>query len=130
MNVNPVNGYVTVDRKWKKGDRIELDLPMNPRFVEANPQVKDLTGLVAIASGPIVYGLEGNLNGQLEKLKIDVNSPAKMSYNASLLGGVNMITGSGFNDQSEKITFQAIPYFALGNTRPGDSYKVWITRNQ
>jgi hypothetical protein len=51
-----------------------------------------------------------------------------MSYNASLLGGVNVITGTGLNAKEEKIKFQAIPYFALGNTKPGDAYKVWIHR--
>ncbi len=130
INVSPVKGYVTISRKWKKGDKIEMNLPMNPRFVEANPQVKDLTGQVVIASGPLVYGLEGNLNSQLPKLKIDLNSPMQMNFNASLLGGVNVITGNGFNDKAQKIEFQAIPYFALGNTKPGDMYKVWVNRSK
>ncbi len=129
INIDPVNGYVTIDRNWKKGDRIELNLPMTPRLVYADPQVKDLTGLVAIASGPLVYGLEGNLNEQLGKLKIDVNSSLEMSYNSSLLGGVNVITGTGSNDKSET-KFQAIPYFALGNIKPGDTFKVWVDSNQ
>ena len=134
--VRPVNGYVTIDRDWKKGDKIEMDLPLAPRLVHANPQVKDLAGLVAIASGPIVYGLEGNLNTELDKLKIDINTPLEMSYDSALLGGVNVITGNGLedknglNDKPEMTRFHAIPYFALGNTQPGDMFKVWINGNQ
>ena len=46
-------------RKWKKGDTIELDLPMRPRLIEANPLVEEAKGQVAVMRGPIVYCLEG-----------------------------------------------------------------------
>ena len=122
----PVNGYVTIERTWKKGDEIELDLPVQPRIIHANAQVKNLSGQVAIASGPIVYSLEGNKNPELDKLKIDTGSPIEMVFNGDMLGGINMITGSAWNAQSEKIKFSAIPYFAIGNIKPGDNYEVWI----
>ena len=46
-------------RKWKKGDRIELILPMRPRLIEANPLVEEAKNHIAIMRGPIVYCLEG-----------------------------------------------------------------------
>ena len=46
-------------RKWKTGDTIELDLPMKPRLVEANPLVEEAKNQVAVMRGPIVYCLEG-----------------------------------------------------------------------
>lgn len=46
-------------RKWKKGDRIELILPMRPRLIEANPLVEETKNHIAIMRGPIVYCLEG-----------------------------------------------------------------------
>ena len=46
-------------RKWKKGDVIELDLPMKPRLMEANPLVEEAKNQVAVMRGPIVYCLEG-----------------------------------------------------------------------
>ena len=58
----PVDGgtaAVTLTRRWKKGDRIELTLDMPVRLVEANPLVEEAKGQVAVMRGPIVYCLEG-----------------------------------------------------------------------
>ena len=127
IKVSPVNGYVTIDREWKKDDEILLELPMKPRFVYANKQVKVLNGQVAIASGPLVYGLEGNKNNGLDKLKIDTSAPLDITFKEDLLTGINIITGQGINEKSEKIQFTAIPYFSIGNLKSGDSYKVWVS---
>lgn len=126
MKVAPVNGYVTIDRLWKKGDEIQLGLPMQPRFITANEEVKVLNGQVAIASGPVVYSLEGNKNPGLEKLKIDTKSRMEIGYRPGLLGGINVITGSAVDDKSQKVPFVAIPYYAVGNIKTGDAYKVWV----
>jgi DUF1680 family protein len=126
VEATPVNGYVTIDRKWKKGDEIVLDLPMKPRAIYANTRVAILQGQVAIASGPLIYGLEGNNNADLRKLKIDTDSPFNMVFNPALLGGINVITGGAVNEKAEPVKFQAIPYYAIGNLKPEDSYDVWI----
>jgi len=129
MPVTPVNGYITIDRTWQKGDEIELDLPVKPRFIYANDQVKDLSGQVAISAGPVVYSLEGNKNPDLDQIKLDTKTPMEISFQPQLLGGVNIITGMAVNSKTEKVRFNAIPYFAIGNIRPGDKYKVWVNRN-
>jgi hypothetical protein len=49
----------------------------------------------------------------------------KIHLNPGLSGGVNEITGNAINGKSEKLSFHAIPYFAIGNIKPGDKYKVW-----
>ena len=129
MQFTPVKGYITIDRTWLKGDEIELDFPVKPRFIYANELVKDLTGQVAIAAGPVVYSLEGNKNPELDQIKIDINAPMEMSFQPQLLSGVNVITGAAVNSKSRKVRFNAIPYFAIGNIKPGDKYKVWVNRN-
>ncbi|MEP7110759.1 MAG: beta-L-arabinofuranosidase domain-containing protein [Ferruginibacter sp.] len=126
VNVVPVKGYVTINRTWQKGDEIQLGLPMQPRFITARKEVKVLNGQVAIASGPIVYSLEGNKNSYLDKLKIDTTGAMKISFNPDLSGGVNELTGTAINGKSEKVKFDAIPYFAIGNIMPGDKYRVWL----
>ena len=126
VKVVPVNGYVTIDRTWKKDDEIKLELPMQPRFINAGKEVKVLNGQVAIAAGPIVYSLEGNKNPGMDKLKIDANVPMKISFNPALSGGMNEITGSAINGNAEQVMFNAIPYFAIGNIKPGDKYEVWV----
>jgi DUF1680 family protein len=115
------HGYVSIKRKWKSGDKIELNLNMNPRFVYANQNVTDLKGQVAIASGPIVYSLEKNLNRELESILIDTRAPMKLETQETM----NIITGSAtVNNQA--VPFVAIPYYLIGNLKPGDAYKVWV----
>jgi DUF1680 family protein len=45
-------------RTWSSGDRVELDLPMPPRYIEAHPYVEEARNQVAVMRGPIVYCLE------------------------------------------------------------------------
>jgi len=126
VKVAPVNGYVSIDRTWKSGDKIELELPMTPRFVYANEQVNDLAGQVAIASGPVIYCLEKNMNRELDKVTINTAGPLELKYSPDVLGGVNVVTGHGFTAENDDVSFTAIPYFAIGNIKTGDSYKVWM----
>ena len=45
-------------RQWSRGDVVELDMPMPPRLVEANPLVEEARNQIAVARGPLVYCLE------------------------------------------------------------------------
>ena len=47
-------GYLAIDRKWKKGDRVELEFPMEPRFVAARHEVEADRGRLAVQRGPLV----------------------------------------------------------------------------
>lgn len=119
-------GYAVVDRKWKKGDKVELLLPMVPRIITANDEVKDLNGMVALASGPLVYCLESVDNEDLDKLQLDRNSQLDIVYRDDLLGGVNVIK---VVDKEVEHTLTAIPYYTVGN-RNQSGYKVWIPDTQ
>ncbi len=50
-------GYVAVDGP-AAGGRVELDLPVAPRFTVADPRVDAVRGQVAVEAGPLVYALE------------------------------------------------------------------------
>jgi hypothetical protein len=52
------DGYVTLDRLWKDGDIVTVELPVEVRAVVADPRVKEAAGRVAIERGPIVYCAE------------------------------------------------------------------------
>ena len=52
-------GYVRVDREWKPGDVVQLEIPMPVRRVLAHPEVADDRGMVALERGPLVFCLEG-----------------------------------------------------------------------
>jgi hypothetical protein len=53
-------GYVGVCREWSKGDRVDVNFPMTPRFVEADRRARDLRGTIAVVRGPLVYCAEGH----------------------------------------------------------------------
>lgn len=125
--VTIANGYTDVRRNWKKGDKIELNLPMQPRLITANEQVKDLENMTSIASGPIIYCLEAIDNTNLDDLQIASNKPLSLSYNKDLLNGVNTIKGTALNKNSQESNFTAIPYYATGN-REKSGYKVWLPK--
>jgi hypothetical protein len=51
-------GYASLKRTWKRGDTIDLDLPMPVRRIVANEKIADDIGKVALQRGPLVYCVE------------------------------------------------------------------------
>ena len=58
-------GYLYVQREWKCGDCLELELDMGIRFWESNPRVIDTSGRIAVTRGPLVFCAEGIDNEDL-----------------------------------------------------------------
>ena len=52
------NGYAVISKKWKKDDKVELNLPMDVQRVVANTSLKDDQGKVALQRGPLMYCAE------------------------------------------------------------------------
>jgi len=119
------DGYAIINRTWKKGDVVSLELPMQPRLISANTQVNDLKDKVAIASGPIVYCLESIDNANLDDLKILKSNTLSLNFDNKILNGVNVIHGTTTDANAKKLSFTAIPYYAVGN-REKQGYKVWV----
>ena len=129
IDIVPSDGYVTIDREWKKGDLVNLSLTMQPRWVQANHKVNSLKGMAVLAAGPIIYGFEGHSNISLSDMKIDLQSPLSMEYKPDVLGGIGVIFGQGHINGNKSFSFKAIPYYAMGNLLPEDSYQVWMPVN-
>lgn len=119
-SLNTVNGYAEINRKWKKGDRIELELPMQPRVITAHAAVESLRNQVALASGPVVYCFEDSDNPHLQNVSLNADTPLELSYQSKLFNGVNVIQCKG------EVPGTAIPYYAVGNRKKEGSHKVWI----
>ncbi len=84
-------GYLAIDRKWKKGDRVELGFPMEPRFVAARPEVEADRGRLAVQRGPLVYCAEWPDNDFAFGAAV-VNPEMPMTTRSSdMLGGVTII---------------------------------------
>ncbi len=87
-------GFARVRRNWRKGDTVELVLPMEARRVIANEAVADDRGFVAVERGPIVYCAEAPDNGG-RALNIVLTDQAllKADDRPDLLGGVTVLAG-------------------------------------
>ena len=113
-------GYAVIRKAWKKGDTIELNVPMVVTRVEANPKVKANAGKVAIQRGPIVYALEALDNEAKLPITLPADPRFKCAHRPDLLGGVMVVTGVC----AEGKPFTAIPFYALAN-RAKSQQEVW-----
>ena len=125
------DGYATIHRRWKAGDVVEVDLPMDVRRVKANDKVEDDRGKLAIERGPIVFCLEGKdqPDGHVFNKFIPDGTPMTASYDADLLNGVIVLTGTAKEAEKDgtvkDVAFKAIPY-STWNNRGADQMAVWI----
>jgi DUF1680 family protein len=102
-------GYAVVTREWKAGDRIELELPMEPQRVTADNRIKADLDSVALKFGPMIYNVEKADNGNIDRKLGD--GPLRAEWRADLLGGVMAISGK-WQDGSPML---AVPNFARAN---------------
>ena len=133
----PEKGFAVINRKWRKGDVIELDLPMPIRRVVAHGEVKDDIGKVALQRGPIVYCAESVDNaGHVRNLVLSDKAILEAEYHKELLNGVVVIKGAAKrlerDDNGALIEknrqFQAIPYYAWAHRGAGPM-AVWLAHN-
>jgi DUF1680 family protein len=52
------NGYAAIKRTWKKGDKIELILPMEIQKIKADENIEADKGRIALRYGPLIYNVE------------------------------------------------------------------------
>jgi hypothetical protein len=110
-------GYAVVTREWKAGDRIDLELPMEPQRVVADARIKADDGLVALKYGPLIYNVEAADNQNIHS-KLGA-APLRTEWRPNLLGGVVAITGK-WADGSDLL---AIPNYArMNRVGPPHSY--------
>lgn len=125
------NGYVTINRSWKKGDVIELNFPMEVRRIVANDNVEDDRGKIALERGPVVYCIEGNdqADHKVFNKYILNSSPIAAHYEANLLNGVMVLEGAAKqleqDGEIKDVKFRAIPYSTWNNRGP-QQMEIWI----
>lgn len=128
-------GYVALTRNWKKGDLVELSLPMPVRRVVANERVAADRGRVALQRGPIVYCAEwpDNPGKHVRNLMLPDDAPLAAEFTPGLLNGVVVVRSKAVSlayDAAGKVTrntqdFTAIPYYAWANRGRGQML-VWL----
>jgi DUF1680 family protein len=129
------NGYAVLVKKWKKGDVVEVNLPMEVRRVVANTNVLDDLGKVALQRGPIVYCAEWPDNfGKAGNIILPPNIEFKITHKDDLLNGVTVLTSEAvaldIDDKGQNVTtlkrpFTAIPYYAWAHRGKGEM-TIWF----
>ncbi|MBK7981264.1 MAG: glycoside hydrolase family 127 protein [Ignavibacteriae bacterium] len=119
-NLNLVNGYAVVSKVWSKRENVELNIPMEIKKVEANENVKDDSGKVAIEFGPIVYCAEEADNKIISNITID--DATKLNANHAVILDQPIVE---INGENENCNFSLIPYYIWSN-RGVNKMKVWF----
>jgi DUF1680 family protein len=135
--------YASINRIWRKGDKIELSMDMQTKLIEANPLVEESRGQVAVQRGPVVYCLESSDladGAKIDNIAIpsDVTFKPEMmtidgSHVTALVGKVIKREESSWKNtlyreitkQKEEISVRLIPYYAWGN-RGKSEMTVWM----
>ena len=143
VNGNPVeaiiadDGYMTIDRKWKKGDKVQIHFDMEPRVVRANKQVWADRGMVSVERGPLVYCAE-HPDNHFDLSTVLLNQHPTFGTGKGEVAGIplTMLTTNvqtlSFNRQGELTTaaktLTLIPYYAWCHRGKGNM-RVWIPQD-
>ncbi len=128
------NGYLSIERKWRKGDIVEVHLDMPTRIVKANEKVIDDKGRIAVERGPIVYCAEWPDNKcNVHTVFLNQHPQFKVIEKPELLYGVNQIITDAQTLSYDKngklatkdVELTLIPYYAWAHRGEGDM-EVWL----
>ncbi|MEY9964042.1 DUF1680 family protein [Streptacidiphilus sp. MAP12-16] len=149
LEAQAADGWLRLERTWQTGERVVLDLDLEPRLTRADPRVDAVRGCVAIERGPLVYCLEqvDHPGGGLDDVVLDTGRPLAVKHRPDLLGGVTVVAGAGWrrslpvpqwwpyqrtdqqpdaaDETGERVELTAVPYYAWANRQDG-SMRVWL----
>ena len=113
-------GYAVIDRTWRNGDVVSLNMAMLPTLVAADPRVKEDEGYRALQRGPLVYCIEEVDNPtDFSNLSVAEDSDFMIDFKSDLLGGIVAIS------TLDEVPLNYIPYYAWDNRDPG-KMRVWV----
>ena len=137
--------YLPIERKWKKGDVITLQIPMPVELMQANPLVEAAKNQVTVKRGPLVYCLESEAlpsGVSINEVILDVESsfklqslPIKGRELTSIEAKVKVKENPSWSNQlyrplnttsTKSYQVNLIPYFAWGNRKNAKEMSVWL----
>jgi DUF1680 family protein len=103
------NGYAVIRRLWKKGDKIDVVLPMEIQKVKADERIEADRGRVALRYGPLIYNVE---SADQPNIHQPIGSaPLSLEWRPDFLKGVMTIKGKW----ADGTPLLAIPNYARLN---------------
>ncbi len=133
------DGYAYISGNFTQEHVIMVDFHIKPKWISANPEVREDAGKMALMMGPYVYCLEEVDNGKnLAQIYVKPNVQTEKSEQNDLPGGLPNLTYQGYRLKSkdeislynsvdfqlEPVTFKAVPYCLWCNRTPGEM-TVW-----
>ena len=131
------DGYYTINRKWKKGDKVQIHFDMEPRTVRANSKVEADRGMVSVERGPLVYCAE-HPDNNFDIMGALLNQAPHFVLGKGEIAGTaiqTLVTDAqtlNFNKlgkleaQDQKLTL--IPYYAWCHRGSG-KMRVWLPQD-
>lgn len=130
-------GFLPLHRKWSRGDRVTLSLPMKVRYSVADERVKADSNRVCVTRGPLVFcGEEPDNEAPVSRCYI---TPAKAKrsvvshFEEGVLAGIPTITldaDVAYDEGSTPTVLRLIPYYAWNNRGDGKQMNVWFGRDE
>jgi len=134
--------FARINRQWKPGDVIKLDVLMRARLLSGHPRIEEIRNQAAIKRGPVVYCIESpDLPEHTDILDVYISSDVKLTaeHRPDFLGGVTTLSGQVLlrGDQRgamyttlnqpdwKAVSTQFVPYFAWSN-RGVSEMTVWL----
>jgi len=134
--------FATITRKWKQGDVVTLELPMEARLIVGHPRIEEVRNQAAVKRGPVVYCVETpDLPQGTAILDVYIPSDIKLQTKAQpdFLGGMTTLTGKVMlqpdrsddmyrpmqKPQWKPVETQFVPYYAWSN-RGEAEMTVWL----
>ncbi len=135
INKKAIDGFLPIRRKWKSGDKVELNLPMSMRFSTADERVKADSNRVCITRGPLVYCAEEADNSFPVSQYFITDTEAKEIINIPTEGKlkniptieINAAAATDTDEEQDKL--RLIPYYAWNNRGNYKQMNVWFARD-
>ena len=127
-------GYLSIDRRWKKGDVVDVSFDMPARIVKANNLVEADRGRISVERGPIVYCAEWKDNPfNVHTVLLNRQPKFEVAEKPDLLYGITELTTDAqalSYDESGKLAVKdvkltLIPYYAWAHRGEGNM-EVWL----
>ena len=135
--------YLPIRRRWSGGDTVTLQFNVAPQILEANAQVTENNGRVAVQRGPLVYCMEQIDQGEGVALKdvalkAEKGSSARFEekFDKDLLGGVLVLRHAGavYQESADRSGLYFSHDAAPPKSRPAQltliPYYAWANRVQ
>ncbi len=134
--------FAKIERPWKQGDIVTLDMPMEIRLLEGHPRIEEVRNQAAIQRGPVVYCIESPdlpENTGILDVYLPISSDLEAEYHPELMGGLTTISAEvalrkdkkeGMYRALNKLEWQTVktqfvPYYSWCN-RGESEMTVWV----